>query len=290
MIARALQKALGNSSLKFIQSRNIVLQQQCFHSSVDSSEMKHFSQIKDWWKSGSEMAPLYSYNFARVNFIKQFMKDFNNKDYHLKLPLNNLQILDVGCGGGLLSESLCRLGANVTGLDANENSILIANNHKKLDQFLEERLNYKQGTAGNINQIIYSYFKFLFIEELCSQNKKYDLVTCMEVIEHIQDKQQFIATLSQLVRPGGMIFVSTMEKTRESYLKLILGAEHIAKLVPKGTHDWNKFINSEDLSALLEDNGFKVLQIQGYSYDIINNQMEKSNNKMNYLISAIKLR
>ncbi|KAL4432255.1 hypothetical protein ABPG74_020223 [Tetrahymena malaccensis] len=274
MIARAIQKTLGNSSQKFINCRNIVLQQKCFHSSVDSSEMKHFSQIKDWWKSGSEMAPLYSYNFARVNFIKEFMKDFNKQNYHLKLPLKNLQILDVGCGGGLLSESLCRLGANVTGLDANENSISIANSHKKLDQFLEERLNYKQGTA----------------EELCSQNIQYDMVTCMEVIEHIQDKEHFIATLSQLVRPGGMIFVSTMEKTRESYLKLILGAEYIAKLVPKGTHDWNKFINSEDLSALLEDNGFKVLKIQGYSYDIINNQMEKSNNNMNYLISAIKLR
>eukprot|EP01016_Furgasonia_blochmanni_P018088 TRINITY_DN2066_c0_g1_i4.p1 TRINITY_DN2066_c0_g1~~TRINITY_DN2066_c0_g1_i4.p1 ORF type:complete len:312 (-),score=26.79 TRINITY_DN2066_c0_g1_i4:912-1847(-) len=245
-------------------------------SSVDENEMRFFNDIKDWWDPLGSMRALHSYNYERIKFMRKIYKEhrvqapslFN----HFK-PFSELKILDVGCGGGLLCESMTRLGGIVTGIDANENSISIANYHKNKDPSLNE-LRYQ-----NIR-----------LEEIkASKENTFDIVTSMEVLEHVTDPFDFVKNISVIAKREGFIFLSTINRTTMSYLQLIVAAEYITRIVPVGTHNWNKFLSPDELANICSSVGLKVIDYQGYSYNPFSNSMSPTHSvDANYLFACRK--
>ena len=203
-------------------------------SSVNKKEIEKFSKIAaEWWNPNGKFKPLHKFNPIRIKYIKEnIINDFKLKNK--KKPLEKINILDVGCGGGLLSEPMHRLGANVTGIDASNKNIKIAKLHAKKNK--------------------------LKIDYLCSSpeklkiNKKFDVILNMEIVEHVEDVQFFLKSCSGLLKKNGLMFVATINKTLKSYMFAIVGAEYILKWLPIGTHEWEKFIKPEDLKKILKNN------------------------------------
>lgn len=208
-------------------------------SSVIEEEVAKFSAVgNDWWdkSASSGTGPLHAMNPIRVEFIRSHLAVENStQDLFEAQQLKNLSILDVGCGGGLLAESLARLGANVTAIDPSEQNIQVASNHSKTDR-LTANINYKVTT----------------VDELCKSDEKFDAVCSLEVIEHVDNPAMFLRACSGCVKPGGSLFISTLNRSNKAYLVAILGAEHLLRIVPKGTHDWNKFIKPNELTSMIE--------------------------------------
>ena len=194
-------------------------------STINKKEIDKFSKIaEDWWNPEGKFKPLHQFNPERIKYIKDnTIKHFNltNKDK----PFKNLNILDIGCGGGLLSEPMSRLGGNVTGIDASEKNIISAKIHAK---------------QNNLN---ISYF--CNSPENFKSNKKFDLVLNMEIVEHVEDVNFFIKKSSELLKKNGLMFVATLNRTLKSYIFAIIGAEYILRWLPIGTHEWNKFLTPE---------------------------------------------
>ena len=197
-------------------------------STINKKEIDKFSKIaEDWWNPEGKFKPLHQFNPERIKYIKDnTIKHFNltNKDK----PFKNLNILDIGCGGGLLSEPMSRLGGNVTGIDASEKNIISAKIHAK---------------QNNLN---ISYF--CNSPENFKSNKKFDLVLNMEIVEHVEDVNFFIKKSSELLKKNGLMFVATLNRTLKSYIFAIIGAEYILRWLPIGTHEWNKFLTPEELT------------------------------------------
>lgn len=255
--------------IKFSRSR-------CFHSSkvtfnssstnatsVDAEEMKRFAeQSKEWYNLKGPYEVLFRMNPLRTNYIR---KRLNNN--FSSSPLKNIQILDIGCGGGFLSNSLTRLGATVTGLDANPENILTAKANNR------QNITFINSTA----------------EELLLQGKQYDCVCALEVLEHVTDPKEFVKICNSLVKPGGYLFYSTISRTLLAYLGTIAVAENILGWVPKGTHSFEKYINPEELKQYIEDSGAKVLDVTGMGYNPLTKQWsleDCSNPQMNYIVTA----
>ncbi|XP_076757282.1 ubiquinone biosynthesis protein COQ3, mitochondrial [Xylocopa sonorina] len=214
------------------------MNQQNGKSTVDNSQIKILSSKRDdWWWGGAKDNILYSFNTIRVKFISDGLANAGLSQKIPYLPLEGLHILDVGCGGGLLSESLARLGGNVTGLDASDSLITVAKEHATLDASITERLNYTQGA----------------IEEFVENNKeKFDAVVASEVIEHVNNKEIFLKHCIETLKPGGSIFITTFNKTFVSWIGGILVAEYLLNLIPRGTHEWRRFTQPVDMQSLLE--------------------------------------
>ena len=197
---------------------------------INKKEIEKFSKIaEEWWNPNGKFKPLHKFNPIRIEYIK------NNiiKDFNLKLsdkPLKNIDILDIGCGGGLLSEPMCRLGANIVGIDASKKNIDVAKFHAKKNKL---KINYITASP-----------------ETLKTKKKFDVILNMEIIEHVEDIDLFIKESSKLLKKNGLMFVATLNKTLKSYLFAIVGAEYILNWLPIGTHDWNKFIKPEDLISI----------------------------------------
>lgn len=231
----------------------------------------------------------------------QYLRRAVTKHYNLNpdaaQPLANIKALDVGCGGGLVSESLVRLGASVTGLDASYNNVEIANRHKELvfngtPHF--DRLSYIHSTAGTLS-ITCAFL--LFIEKLAfelivDQNKVdelFDLVVSFEVVEHVADVPMFINSLSRLTKPGGALMLSSINRTLRSYALAIVAAEYVLNIVPRGTHDWQKFVTPTEIVALLKKEGIQLEQATGVSYNPYTEYFSLTDDlAVNYMLFAVK--
>ncbi|KAM8953024.1 ubiquinone biosynthesis O-methyltransferase, mitochondrial [Pelodytes ibericus] len=241
---------------------------------VDPVEMRKFQAWSaKWWDEEGVYSPLHAMNDIRVPFIRDILmsKTYN---YDVGCPLSGLSLLDVGCGGGLLTEPLGRLGATVTGIDPLEDNIRTAELHKSLDPVLDSKIQYIACS----------------LEEL-AENKEgcFDAVVASEVVEHVVDAESFIQSCFHVLKPGGSLFITTINKTKLSYALGIVLAEKIMGIVPEGTHDWEKFIAPEELERTLESNGYVVETLRGMLYNPLSGSWRWiEDTSINYAIHAIK--
>jgi len=238
--------------------------------SINKKEIEKFSKIaEEWWNPNGKFKPLHNFNPVRIKYIKEsIIKDFNLKTSNK--PLKNINILDIGCGGGLLAEPMCRLGANVVGIDASKKNINIAKYHAKKSKL---KIDYKTASP----------------ETLKSQ-KKFDVILNMEIVEHVENIDFFIKESSKLLKKNGIMFVATLNKTLKSYAFAIIGAEYILKWLPIGTHDWEKFVRPSDLIKISKKNNLSLKKIDGIKFNLLDKSWELSNDtSVNYIVKLLKV-
>ena len=219
---------------------------------INKKEIDKFSKLADeWWDPEGKFKPLHNFNPVRLKYIKDTItKKFGNKSE--KLPLKDIKILDIGCGGGLLSEPLSRLGATVTGIDASDRNIKIAKMHLKKSKL---DINY-----------------YCSSPESFEAKEKFDVVLNMEIVEHVDNVDFFLLKSSELLKKDGLMFIATLNKTLKSYVFAIIGAEYILKWLPIGTHDWNKFLKPDDLIDICKNNSLNLNNLIGVKFDILKNE------------------
>ena len=236
---------------------------------INYEEIEKFSKLsKEWWDPFGKFKPLHKFNPIRIKYIKQnIIKHFNIVN-SIK-TLNNLTLLDIGCGGGLLSEPMCRLGAKVTGIDASRKNINIAKIHAKKNKL---KINYITASP----------------EKLKIKNK-FDIILNMEIVEHVSDLNYFIKSCANLLKKNGVMFVESINRTLKSYLFIIVGAEYILKWLPPGTHDWNLFVKPEELIKTSMKHNLKSNGIHGMIYNPLLDQWKTGkDSSVNYISSFIK--
>ena len=237
---------------------------------VNKQEIEKFSKMADeWWNPEGKFKPLHRFNPIRIEYIKNcIINHFNIKNR--TQPLKNISILDIGCGGGLLSEPMCKMGADVTGIDASKKNINIAKIHSKKNKL-------------KINYICSS-------PEKSKIKKKFDVVLNMEIVEHVNDINFFIKKSSELLKKNGLMFVATLNKTLKSYFLAIIGAEYVLNWLPIGTHDWNKFVEPKKLIECGKNNSLKLKKIDGIKFNPLANEWKISTDKsVNYIVKFIKI-
>ena len=238
---------------------------------INREEIQKFSRLADeWWDVKGKFKPLHMFNPIRIEYIlekiKHHYKIKNEKPFFLK----NLEILDIGCGGGLISEPMARLGGSVTGIDASDKNIKVAKIHAKKNNL---KINYLNKSP----------------EEL-SEHEKFDIILNLEIVEHVEDLNLYLKSCSKLLKKNGLMFTATLNRTLTSYLKAIIGAEYILRWLPIGTHDWNKFIKPEELEEKLKIKDFRTIDIKGLSFNPIFNKWKKSDDlSVNYIICSTKI-
>ena len=238
-------------------------------SSVNKLEIEKFSNIADeWWDPHGKFKPLHKFNPIRIKYIKDnIIEQF--KIRNKTNPLSGINILDIGCGGGLLSEPMCRLGANITGIDASIKNIKTARVHAK-----------KNGLK--INYICSS-------PEKLKITKKFDVILNMEIVEHVEDISFFLKSCSKLLKKNGLMFVATINKTLKSYVFAIVGAEYVLRWLPIGTHEWEKFVKPEELKKILNKNNLSLKKFDGMHFNIIKDEWSITKDlSVNYIAKFIK--
>lgn len=238
-------------------------------STIDPAEVAKFSAIAaEWWDPTGKFAPLHKFNPVRLGFIRAEAASHFGRDSRSLRPFDGLSLLDIGCGGGLLSEPMARLGFAVTGADASERNIGTASAHAAQSGL---EINYRATTA----------------EALVDEGRSFDVVLNMEVVEHVADVSAYLAACTALVKPGGLTLVATLNKTLKSLALAKIGAEYVLGWLPRGTHDWNRFIPPTELKASLQDSGLTILKTQGISFDPLGWDWRLSNDvDVNYMIVA----
>ncbi|XP_028413818.1 ubiquinone biosynthesis O-methyltransferase, mitochondrial-like [Dendronephthya gigantea] len=249
---------------------------QSSQSTVDSEEVFKFSELcNEFWNINGPFQALHTMNRIRVPLIRDALLQNIEGSRFVSKPLNEKNILDIGCGGGILCEPIARLGANVVGIDASEEAISVAQHHAKHDPEICGRLEYRCMTA----------------EDLVEQTGGgFDAVIASEVIEHVSDQEFFVETCAKLTKPGGTLMFTTINRTIQSYLLAILAAEYVLNVVERGTHDWNKFVPDDELASLVIHNGFRIHTIQGLCYNPFTRVWSKfDDTSVNYALVAQKL-
>ena len=239
------------------------------NSTINKKEIEKFTKIaEEWWNPQGKFKPLHKFNPIRILYIKNSIINI----FKLKKkgrPLEKVKILDVGCGGGLLSEPLSRLGAEVVGIDASIKNIKIAKYHAK-----KNNLNIKYLCAS---------------PEKLNRTTKFDVILNMEIVEHVEDVDLFLKSCSNLLKKGGIMFVATLNKTLKSYLFAIVGAEYILRWLPIGTHEWNKFVNPDDLINILKKYDLKLDSLDGMKFNLLRDEWNISSDKsVNYIGRFVK--
>ena len=239
-------------------------------STINKEEIQKFSRLaEEWWDVNGKFKPLHMFNPIRIEYITEKIK------LHFKLKkgksnyLEGLNVLDIGCGGGLISEPIARLGANVTGIDASEKNINIAKLHSKKNGL---KINYLTASPENLEYI-----------------EKFDIILNLEIVEHVNDVNLYIKSCYKLLKKNGLMFTATLNRSFISYIKAIIGAEYILRWLPIGTHDWNKFIKPEELEKFLLDEKFSTLDVKGLKFNPFLKKWKKTNDlSVNYIISSLK--
>ena len=232
--------------------------------SINKKEIEKFSNMAaEWWDPEGKFKPLHKFNPIRIKYIKEnIIKEFQLKN--IKYPLSGINVLDIGCGGGLLSEPMCRLGANVTAIDASNKNIAIANLHAKKNNL-------------KINYICSS-------PEKLKTTKKFDVILNMEIVEHVEDVDFFLKSCANLLKKNGLMFVATINKTLKSYIFAIVGAEYVLRWLPIGTHEWEKFVKPEELKSILIKNNLNLKKIDGMNFNILKDEWNVSKDlSVNYI-------
>ena len=237
--------------------------------SVNKKEIEKFSKMAtEWWDPEGKFKPLHKFNPIRIKYIKEnIISNFKLKNK--TKPLAGVNILDIGCGGGLLSEPMSRMGANVTGIDASDKNIKIAKLHSKKNKL---KINY-----------------FCSSPEKFKIKKKFDIILNMEIVEHVEDINFFLKSCSKLLKKNGIMFVATINKTLKSYVFAIVGAEYILRWLPIGTHEWEKFVKPKDLEKILLKNNFSLKKLDGMNFNIVKDEWNISKDlSVNYITMFIK--
>ncbi len=242
------------------------------NATVDPSEIAKFEAMAaEWWDIEGKFKPLHMLNPCRLGYITAQIAEEFDKDLSSQKPFEGLRILDIGCGGGLLCEPMARLGATIVGADAAERNINVAQLHAK-----------QMGLAVD--------YRFTTAEALAQNGEEFDVVLNMEVIEHVADPQLFLNACSDLLRPGGLMIASTINRNPKSYAMAIIGAEHIMRWLPKGTHEWDKFITPDELYELIRGAGLKPIDRKGFVFNPLSWGWKISHKDLsvNYVTASIR--
>ena len=237
---------------------------------IDKTEVEKFSKLsKDWWNPKGKFKPLHQFNPSRIKFIKEKLISYYKLDSNSSEPLKKINILDIGCGGGLLCEPLKRLGASVTGIDASKNNIEVAKLHAKE---MNIDINYLQCSPENFKT-----------------DNKFDVILNMEIVEHVSNVDFFIKNCSKLIKKNGIMFVDTLNKNLKSFFFAIIGAEYVLKWLPIGTHDWNKFLSPDELKIITNRNNFISNETIGMKYNPFSGKWHTSSDvSVNYISTFLK--
>jgi len=238
--------------------------------SVDHAEVAKFSALAaEWWDPNGKFRPLHLFNPVRLGFIRTICAERFGRSATSLRPFDGLSLVDIGCGGGLLAEPLARQGFRVLGIDASEKNIAVARTHAELSSI--DNLAYRATSA----------------EELAASGEKFDVVLNMEVVEHVADLEGFLRSCGALLRPGGIMFVATLNRTLKSLALAKIGAEYVLGWLPPGTHDWNRFVRPEELIGQLEAGGLKMEKLQGVAFDPLRWDWKLSSDTgVNYIVVA----
>ena len=237
---------------------------------INKEEIQKFSKLADeWWDVNGKFKPLHMFNPIRIEYILDEITKHFKLERKTKLPLKNLEILDIGCGGGLISEPMARLGGNVTGIDAAEKNIKIASLHSKESNL---KIRYLENSP-----------------EQLKEKEKFDIILNLEIVEHVENLDLYLQSCYDLLKKNGLMFTATINRTLISYIKAIIGAEYVLRWLPIGTHDWNKFVKPEELQKKLTDKKFTTNNIKGLEFNPIFNKWKQSDNlSVNYIICSSK--
>lgn len=250
-------------------SKSAPVKDQASGITIDAEEVAKFTAMAEqWWDLNGKFKPLHKFNPTRLSFIKHHI--CQHFGISASAPLSELNILDIGCGGGLLSEPMARLGAHVTGADASAANIETAKIHAA-----------QQGLAIDYRNIT--------AEQLVAEQAQFDVILNMEVVEHVADINAFLGACGELLAPNGLMFVATLNRTMKSFGLAIIGAEYILRWLPRGTHDWHKFITPAELTTALDGAGLQVKHMTGVSYNPLSDRWRQSGDlDVNYMLTASK--
>ncbi len=235
---------------------------------INKEEIQKFSKLADqWWDINGKFKPLHMFNPIRIQYILETI----SKYFNLKTKsLNGLKILDIGCGGGLISEPMARLGASVTGIDASEKNIKVAKFHASQNNL---NINYLNKSPEQLKDL-----------------KNFDVILNLEVVEHVENLNLYLSSCNTLIKKNGLMFTATINRTLISYLKAIIGAEYVLRWLPIGTHDWNKFIKPEELEKLLTKANFSTFDLKGLEFNPLSRKWKKTENlSVNYIICSTSI-
>jgi 2-polyprenyl-6-hydroxyphenyl methylase / 3-demethylubiquinone-9 3-methyltransferase len=234
----------------------------------DQREINKFSEMaSEWWDPNGKFAPLHKFNPVRQEYLVDKIKNHFGILPNGSYPFKNLKLLDVGCGGGLIAEPMTRLGANVTGIDASEKNINVAKFHAEQ---MNLKINYLCATPEKLNE-------------------QFDVILCLEIIEHVADVDLFIKSCAKLLKKNGIIFFATLNRTAKSFLFAIVGAEYILNWLPKGTHDWNKFLKPNEIISVASNYQLALKETVGFKFNIFLREWQKSRDTdVNYAVSFKK--
>ncbi|BBK40959.1 ubiquinone biosynthesis O-methyltransferase [Allostella vacuolata] len=241
-------------------------------STVDPAEIGRFAAIaEEWWNPDGQFRPLHRFNPVRLAWLRDRIAAQFGRDPTANRPLEGLRLLDIGCGGGLLAEPMARLGAAVTGIDATQRNVEVARIHAEASGLA---IDYRFATA----------------EELAAAGERFDVVLNMEVVEHVADRDAFLDAASTLLAPGGLMAVATLNRTPKSYLLAIVGAEYVLRWLPRGTHQWRKFVRPSEIVSRLRRNGLAVTTMTGVTFDPLRDRWSLAPHDLdvNYMLAATR--